>query len=915
MKFEKKYIALILAFVISVMGGFGLHAATDNATYQIMKLNTPTITIGGKTLKVGDRFSGASTIKWNDDKQKMEVKQISGENQGQTYLFSKKVMDSKGAILSIADFFLRTNKASSRVTGETFKLKKSPVANRFPEKRIALVIGNSNYYNLSYLRNAQKDASDVADVLLSLGFDVLEAYETNFEELHTALNQFSELAKGYDAAMFYFAGHGLQDEGKNYLIPINAKLQYRSELRDFLHGDDVLQRMSATRAPTQLIFIDACRNAKSVWERSSSEGLARMEGGPGAVIVFSTESGKVALDGEGENSPFAAALIKNLKLKKNSFLETLNSVVRDTYEATNHKQYPLQMGTPLTDFNFNPPSVAPKVQTTTPAVTHVDAEALNNQGLTYYNSQNYGEAMKYFRQAAEAGNASAQFNLGLLYDKGYGTTQNYAEAAKWYRMAAEKGNVSAQSGLGYLYYNGKGVAKDNTEALKWYRLAAEKGNSAALNNLALMYERGEGVNKDLNEALRLYQKAVDAGSETARKNLELLQKSMAKPTATSATSASVNSETLANQGISYFTSKNYAEALKYLRQAADLGNASAQHYLGYMYEEGLGVAQNYSEALRLYRLSANQGFSSAQNNLGYMYEWGHGVGKNEVEAFNWYRKAALQGDKVAQNNVAYLFETGRGVIQNYEEAAKWYRISADQGYASAQNSLGTAYENGRGVPQSYTEAFKWFKLAADQGYPKAENTVGYYYDEGLGVEQNYPEAMKWYKKAADHGNYTAMNNIGFLYHNGKGVTRNYDEALWWYEKAIAAGSETAKKNLEELKEDMAGTKITSTPKNTLTHVFLMSKESSEPLIGASVIHLRNGKTINSMVSDIDGNFTVKDLKNGDILRLSCIGFKNKEVTVEGDNSAMIIKLSQGDQRITEYETLQGTPRLSFLLHE
>ena len=511
-----KFFLVVTIFVVIVEC---LSAATNNSIFKITQLNTPSITIGGKSLKVGDKFSGTSNIKWINDKQLMEVEQV---GTGELYLFSKKVMDSKGAILSISDFFLRTNQASHRAIGTSFKLKRSPVANQFPEKRIALIIGNSNYYNLSYLRNAQKDASDIADVLLSLGFDILEAYETNYEELHTALNQFSELAKGYGAALFYFAGHGLQDEGKNYLIPINAKLRYRSELRDFLHGDDVVQRLASTHVPTQLIFIDACRNAKSIWDRSTAEGLARMEGGPGAVIVFSTESGKIAMDGDGENSPFAAALIKNLKLKKTSFSETINSVVRDTYESTGHKQYPLQMGTPLTEFNFNPPSLA--YNNFNQNLNQEDAKKLNQKGLSYYNSKDYEEAAKYFRMAADRGFESAMCNLGVMYELGEGVKQNFDESFRWYKKAADLGEATAMNNLAFQYENGRGVAQNFEEALRWYKKAADFGEATAMDNLGYLYENGIGVKQNLYEAQKWYEKAVNAGNSKAQSHLETLRK-------------------------------------------------------------------------------------------------------------------------------------------------------------------------------------------------------------------------------------------------------------------------------------------------------------------------------------------------------------------------------------------------------
>ncbi|MCH5240789.1 MAG: caspase family protein [Muribaculaceae bacterium] len=342
-----------LLFIILLLSVGIFFNVYGSPTYKIVRLNTPTINIGGKLLKVGDTFSVTGDIKWSDSKQAMEVKDV---ETGVLYKFSEKAFKNKGVIGSISDFFLRTNQGSGRDNSRSAELKKSEVAGNFPESRIALIIGNSNYENLSYLRNAQKDATDVADVLMSLGFDVVEVYEASYEDMMTGLNKFASQAKNYDVALFYYAGHGLQYEGKNYLLPINFENTRKSELDRTLHADDVLQRMEDSGAPSQIIFIDACRNIPTSWSRSSSTGLARMEGSRGSVIVFSTESGKTADDGDGDNSPFAAALINNLS-NPMSFDETLNQLAKDTYASTGQKQFPMRVGMLLSDFRFNPEGV------------------------------------------------------------------------------------------------------------------------------------------------------------------------------------------------------------------------------------------------------------------------------------------------------------------------------------------------------------------------------------------------------------------------------------------------------------------------------------------------------------------------------------------------------------------------------
>ena len=114
--------------------------------------------------------------------------------------------------------------------------------------------------------------------------------------------------------------------------------------------------------------------------------------------------------------------------------------------------------------------------------------------------QDYAEAAKWYRKAAEMGYAEAQYHLGYMYNKGKGVTQDYTEALKWFRKGADQGYAKAQNGLGYMYRNGQGVTQDYAEAIKWFRKAADQDLAMAQSNLADMYYSGFGVAKDYSVA-------------------------------------------------------------------------------------------------------------------------------------------------------------------------------------------------------------------------------------------------------------------------------------------------------------------------------------------------------------------------------------------------------------------------------
>lgn len=137
--------------------------------------------------------------------------------------------------------------------------------------------------------------------------------------------------------------------------------------------------------------------------------------------------------------------------------------------------------------------------------------------------QDFQEARKHFRVAADMGNAAAQFFLGNMHDKGYGVPQDYKEALKWYRLAADQGHAVAQFSVGVFYRDGLGVPQDYFEGAKWTRLAAEQGYDEAQFNLGVMYYHGLGVTQDIKEAAMWWRKAADQGNANAKHNLSVIE--------------------------------------------------------------------------------------------------------------------------------------------------------------------------------------------------------------------------------------------------------------------------------------------------------------------------------------------------------------------------------------------------------
>ena len=155
-----------------------------------------------------------------------------------------------------------------------------------------------------------------------------------------------------------------------------------------------------------------------------------------------------------------------------------------------------------------------------------NAVSQNNLGVMYQNgygvTQDYNEAVKWYRKSAEQGYAVGQYNLGAMYDNGYGVTQDYNEAVKWYRKSAEQGNGEAQYNLGNMYENGDGITQNYNEAVKWYRKSAEQGFSGAQFNLGTMYYNGDGVTQSESQSIEWYKKAAKRGNKGAQDFLKEL---------------------------------------------------------------------------------------------------------------------------------------------------------------------------------------------------------------------------------------------------------------------------------------------------------------------------------------------------------------------------------------------------------
>ena len=273
-------------------------------------------------------------------------------------------------------------------------------------------------------------------------------------------------------------------------------------------------------------------------------------------------------------------------------------------------------------------------------------------GYEAFQRGDYDEARAIWSELAHDGDVDAQFNLGTLYENGFGVEEDAEQAARWYRAAAARRVDLARLALARLQRTGALEPEPDEDQIKLLETAARRGLAEAQYELGVAYDRGLGV------------------------------------------------------------TQNHATAAGWYQRAAEQGLTDAQYNLATLFDEGLGTPRDFEQAREWYMRAADAGEARAMNNLGYIYEKGLTGVRDYGKAVVWYSLAAHEGLAIAQSNLAALHYLGRGLPRDFEQAHRWYKAAAEQGDAAGQNGLGLLYANGLGVERDLVKAMAWFSLAA-----------------------------------------------------------------------------------------------------------------------------------------------------------------------------------------------------------
>jgi len=380
-------------------------------------------------------------------------------------------------------------------------------------KRLALVIGNANYQNGGQLKNPINDVRSMATALQGMGFEVMKYENATQVQIKQAINAYGQKLKGYEVGLFYYAGHGIQHKGINYMIPVEADLQAEEQIEfDCVAADRVLAYMESASTKINVIVMDACRNNpfERSWRRAvDGNGLALMNAPTGSLIAYATAPGKVASDGEASNGLYTSALLKYMKDPGLNIEQVFKRVRTEVSEKSMGSQVPWET-TSLTgsDFYFTKSATqTTSITTTSAASTEVDYYAKGNEK---YDQKDYMGAIPEYTKAIELNPTYVEAFLWRGHAR-YGAYL-YKEAIGDYNKVIELSPGESQA------YHYRGLSKYNlkqySEAIPDFSLAIKYDPSYAngyywRGNCYYSQQKYVAAIEDFNKTVELSPKFTD----------------------------------------------------------------------------------------------------------------------------------------------------------------------------------------------------------------------------------------------------------------------------------------------------------------------------------------------------------------------------------------------------------------------
>ena len=336
------------------------------------------------------------------------------------------------------------------------------VTNQFDIDRVAFIVGNSNYQNVSILQNPTNDSVDISYALKRCKFEIISLQNADYKTMRKGIEDFSHQMKKNGVALFYYAGHAVQVKGHNYLIPVDAEIKREYQLdTQCIKVNEILGAMEYAQNRMNIIILDACRdNPFRSLSRSAKGGLARIDAGKGTLIVYATAPGKTASDGKDRNGIFTGALIRHV-YEPLEIAKLLRKVRQDVIDMSNGYQVPWESSSLTGEFYF----VFPDRKISKPTSTkRIYANILDGSAVSQNFETHYQSAIRYAEEGTESSLSKALDELKRVIPEATENEAIFLKISKIIKIIKDE-----KDGL-----ERKRKAKEAEEAQRLIQIALEK---------------------------------------------------------------------------------------------------------------------------------------------------------------------------------------------------------------------------------------------------------------------------------------------------------------------------------------------------------------------------------------------------------------------------------------------------------
>ncbi|WP_137110068.1 caspase family protein [Rhodobacter sp. SY28-1] len=651
-----------------------------------------------------------------------------------------------------------------------------------PRQKYAIVIGNQAYAHAPQLPNAWNDALDVADLLADQGYDVTLMKDASKRDFEALMQRVLFDVDRNTEVLFYYAGHGVQIGSENYLIPTDAELDQVDDLPFETVSVGSLVSIVGARARLQIVILDSCRNNPFAGVklqdslgpdvREVETGFASLAAPVNSYVVFSTSPGEVALDGAGENSPFASAFLQAASLGAVPVTDVFEEVRRKVFVETQGVQVPWDSSTMVEEATISQVSA-----TTDTAAPEAEAGTSVARGLTLFASSAELLLVETTLPTPDISIAAplapaVPIGATLVQDLSLGPSDKVglAEPPRGGRLVLldDRGLQSAPvfplsaadlGRLAFAYVSGPVVQFGQDPVLK-VQFKIDQGGSPKVVQVDLTPDPcdlaaadhldpdGVGLARFANEiapeaAVQACQAAVEREPQNARFHYQLSRALTAL--------------------------RRYDEARAALDTARKLGHSRASYAIGNAIlnesrETGGATAEAApEEALSYYREGVELGDPYAFYALGRQLVRFGETSQDRLRGYDLMMRALEVGHTYAMNELGYFYLDAESEYYDPARGLRYLNESAARGDIYGYNNLGLVYMNGLGGQEKDAKvALDWFTKAADGGHPNAPGNIGTLIASGALGKGDLGQAVEWFDKGLERGDANAGAYAAYL---------------------------------------------------------------------------------------------------------------------------------------------------------